>query len=180
MRKLLSAMLLALGVGAWAADRPAEAASYGGAASSRCCPPSVACGGHVQYQAQRTVVLRPVQETGYEAQQGQNVRDVVETVMQPRTVTTMQTITEQACKAVPYTVQTPVYRTVCREQRYTVQKPVSRTVWKNVTHTVMKPVRPNVDIKANASGTPAKLEATPAKVIVTGRSQRGRLPMTSA
>ena len=46
--------------------------------------------------------------------------------------------------------------------------------------TVMKPVRPSVAINAKASGTPAKLEATPAKVNVTGRIQRGKLPMVSA
>ena len=90
MRKLLSVTLMTLVVGVWAAAHPAEAASYAGAASTRCCPVPQECGGHVEYQLQRQTVLQNVPETVYETQQVTCVRDVCETVMQPRTVTTMQ------------------------------------------------------------------------------------------
>ena len=46
--------------------------------------------------------------------------------------------------------------------------------------TVTSPVGPSVARKAKASGTPAKFEATPEKVVSIGRSQRGRPPITTA
>ena len=59
MRKLLSVPLMALICGAsWGADRPAEAASYAGGASTRCLPSSQ-CPGHIEYRLQRQTVLRP-------------------------------------------------------------------------------------------------------------------------
>ncbi len=42
------------------------------------------------------------------------------------------------------------------------------------------PSRPSVAMKAKASGTPAKLEATPEKVITAERRPRGRAPRISA
>ena len=46
--------------------------------------------------------------------------------------------------------------------------------------TVTRPSRPRVARKAKASGTPAKFEATPEKVITGPRSQRGRPPRVTA
>ena len=46
--------------------------------------------------------------------------------------------------------------------------------------TVTSPSRPRVARKAKASGTPAKFEATPEKVITGPRSQRGRSPRVTA
>src|SRR5262249_38221297 len=92
MRNLLSIPLAALMFGLLAADRPAEAASYAGAASTRCCPVDQECAGHIEYQLKRCTVLRPVQETVYENRPITVERDVCETVMQPRTVTCMQTV----------------------------------------------------------------------------------------
>src|SRR5436305_5169753 len=109
MRKLLSVSLMALCFGSWVAEHPAEAASYAGGASTRCCPVPQECGGHIEYQLQRQVVLRPVTETVYETQQVNCVRNVCETVMQPRTITCMQTVAEQCVRSVPYTVQKPCY-----------------------------------------------------------------------
>src|SRR5262249_36841385 len=91
---LRTACLATLAFGLLAAARPAEAASYAGGASTRCCPMPQDCGGHVQYQLQRQTVLQNVQETVYESQQVSSVRDVCETVMQPRTVTTLKTVAE--------------------------------------------------------------------------------------
>ena len=102
MRKLLSVTFMALVVGAWATEHPAEAASYAGGASTRCCPVPQECAGHVEYQLQRQCVLQPVQETVYETQQLPCVREVCETVMQPRCVTTVQTVPEQCVRDVPY------------------------------------------------------------------------------
>ncbi len=48
------------------------------------------------------------------------------------------------------------------------------------SRTVTRPTRPSVQMKANASGTPAKLEATPENVISVGRIQPGSLPCTAA
>ena len=45
---------------------------------------------------------------------------------------------------------------------------------------VTKPRRPSVAMKAKASGTPAKFEATPLKVISVGRTQPGRPPRSAA
>ncbi|MNL69325.1 hypothetical protein D3C87_1941740 [compost metagenome] len=45
---------------------------------------------------------------------------------------------------------------------------------------VTRPVRPSVARKAKASGTPAKLEATPEKVSSDERIQEGRPPRTTA
>ena len=94
MRKLLSVTLMALFFGAWVAEHPAEAASYAGAASTRCCPVPQECGGHVEYQLQRQTVLRNIQETVCETKQIQCVRDVCETIMQPKTITRMRTVSE--------------------------------------------------------------------------------------
>ena len=44
----------------------------------------------------------------------------------------------------------------------------------------MKPVRPIVKMNARARGTPAKLEATPEKVMTTVRSGPGRPPEMTA
>src|SRR4051795_10272891 len=110
MRKLRSVALMTLVFGAWVTEHPAEAASYAGGASTRCCPVPQECGGHVEYQTQRQTVLQAVQETVYENQQVTSVRDVCETVMQPRTVTTMQTVSEQCVREEAYTVQRPCYR----------------------------------------------------------------------
>ena len=148
MRKLLSVTLMTLAVAAWgSADRRAEAASYAGSASTRCLPSPQAspqgdpCG-HVEYQLQRQIVLKPVQETIYESQQVTTLRDVCETVMQSRQVTEMRSVSETCYRQVPYTVQRPSYRTVFRECRYTVQRPVSRTIWKTCSYTVCnRPVR---------------------------------------
>src|ERR1700761_4982776 len=46
--------------------------------------------------------------------------------------------------------------------------------------TVTSPTRPNVQMKANASGTPAKFDATPENVIKVGRIHPGNLPCTAA
>src|SRR5258707_231258 len=46
--------------------------------------------------------------------------------------------------------------------------------------TVTSPTRPNVQMNANASGTPAKFDATPENVIRVGRIQPGSLPCTAA
>ena len=48
------------------------------------------------------------------------------------------------------------------------------------SNTVTRPTRPSVQMKANASGTPAKFEATPENVINVGRIQPGNLPCTAA
>src|SRR5689334_16398048 len=90
MRKLLSVSLMALVFGLWGAEHPAQAAGYAGAASTRCCPVTQECSGHVDYQLQRQTYLQNVQETVYETQQVTTVRDVPETVMQPKTITTIQ------------------------------------------------------------------------------------------
>ena len=45
-----------------------------------------------------------------------------------------------------------------------------------ISSTVTSPVRPSVARKAKASGTPAKLEATPENVISAERTERGRPP----
>ena len=42
------------------------------------------------------------------------------------------------------------------------------------------PSRPSVAMKAKASGTPAKLEATPLKVMSAGRTQSGSPPRSAA
>ena len=76
IRKPLLVSLVTLACGVWAAARPAEAASYAGGASTRCCPVLQECCGHVQYQLQRQTVLRNVQETVYESQQVTSVRNV--------------------------------------------------------------------------------------------------------
>src|SRR5690349_6686138 len=120
MRRVQSALLMALAWGLWAVDRPAEAATYAGAASTRICPVTEECAGHVQYQMQQQTVLRTLQETVYVPKQVTTMQTVNETVMQPRTVTTMQTVTECGVQEVPYTVQRPCYRTEMRECRYTV------------------------------------------------------------
>ena len=44
--------------------------------------------------------------------------------------------------------------------------------------TVTSPRRPRVARKAKASGTPAKFDATPEKVMVVERTQPGRPPRT--
>src|SRR5262245_9976990 len=105
----LTALALILGLWAFRGDRPAAAASYGGAASTRCCPADVSCAGHVEYRLQRQVVLRPVQETIFEPRQVTEVSHVQETVMRPRAVTTSRTVTETHYREEPYTVQKPVY-----------------------------------------------------------------------
>src|SRR3954452_6538198 len=105
MRKLLSVTLIALSIGSWVTEHSAEAASYAGGASTRCCPVPQECGGHVEYQLQRQTVLQAVQETVYESKQVCCVRDVCETVMQPRTITTIRKVAEQCVRDVPYTVQ---------------------------------------------------------------------------
>src|SRR3954452_25365047 len=110
MRKLLSVTLIALSIGSWVTEHSAEAASYAGGASTRCCPVPQECGGHVQYHLQRQTVMQNVSETVYETQQVSCVRDVCETVMQPRTVTIVKNVAEQCVRDVPYTVQKPVYR----------------------------------------------------------------------
>src|SRR5262249_7473957 len=79
-RKLLTACLATLALGVVAAARPAEAASYAGAASTRCCPVSQECGGHIQYQLQRQTVLQNVQETVYDTQQVPCVREACVTL----------------------------------------------------------------------------------------------------
>ena len=89
MGKLRTVLLTALAIGLWAGVPSAEAASYAGGASSRCLPSPQDCGGHIEYQIQRQVVLRPVTETVYETRLVNCVRDVCETVMQPRTITCM-------------------------------------------------------------------------------------------
>ena len=66
LRRLLTVPLLALAAGLGAGDRPALGSSYAGGASTRCCPVTEACSGHVEYQIARRTVLRPVQETVYE------------------------------------------------------------------------------------------------------------------
>src|SRR3954464_14463604 len=104
MGKLLSVTLMTLAIGLCVTEHSAEAASYAGGASTRCCPVPQECTGHIEYQLQRQTVLQPVQETVYENQQVACVRDVCETVMQPRTVTTMQTVSEQCMREGPYTV----------------------------------------------------------------------------
>src|SRR3989304_2270312 len=43
-----------------------------------------------------------------------------------------------------------------------------------------RPVRPSVARKAKASGTPAKFDATPEKVMSVGRTQAGRPPEIAA
>ena len=45
---------------------------------------------------------------------------------------------------------------------------------------VTSPVGPMVAMKAKASGTPAKFEATPLKVVSVGRRKRGTRPITTA
>ena len=88
MRKLLSVALMALGLGLGVAERPAQAASYAGGASTRCCPVPQECGGHVRVSTPASDgAPERVQETVYETQQVPCVRDVCETVMQPRTIT---------------------------------------------------------------------------------------------
>ena len=47
-------------------------------------------------------------------------------------------------------------------------------------NTVSMPTRPSVAIKANASGTPAKFDATPEKVINIERTNGGSPPMIDA
>ena len=47
-----------------------------------------------------------------------------------------------------------------------------------LSSTVARPSRPSVAKKAKANGTPAKLEATPLKVISVGRSHDGRPPLS--
>ena len=42
------------------------------------------------------------------------------------------------------------------------------------------PARPRVEIKAKASGTPAKFEATPEKVVMEGRTNFGKPPSVTA
>jgi hypothetical protein len=42
--------------------------------------------------------------------------------------------------------------------------------------TVIMPTRPRVEMKAKASGTPAKLEATPQKVVMNPCTKRGSPP----
>ena len=42
------------------------------------------------------------------------------------------------------------------------------------------PIGPSAAMNAKASGTPAKFEATPEKVIRVGRTQSGRPPRTAA
>ena len=77
MGKLLSALLMTLAIGSWVTEHSAEAASYAGGASTRCCPsPQMECGGHIEYQIQRQTVLKPVTETVYESQQINCVRNV--------------------------------------------------------------------------------------------------------
>jgi len=162
MGKLLSATLIALAVGLCATEHSAEAASYAGGASTRCCPVPQECGGHIEYQLQRQVVLQPVTETVYETQQINCVRNVCETVMQPRTITCMETVTEQCVRSVPYTVQKPCYRTVYRQCAYTVQRPVSRTVWKECTYTVCRPVREtHMESRSYTVCTPVRPEDDP-------------------
>src|SRR3954470_17400303 len=112
MGKLLSATLIVLATGLWVTEHSAEAASYAGGASTRCCPVPQECGGHIEYQLQRQTVIQSVPENVYETQQVSCVRDVCETVMQPRTVTSVKTVAEQCVRDVPYTVQKPVYKTV--------------------------------------------------------------------
>ncbi|MNL75933.1 hypothetical protein D3C87_2018140 [compost metagenome] len=46
----------------------------------------------------------------------------------------------------------------------------------NLSMTVTRPSRPRVEMKAKASGTPAKLDATPEKVMTAARSPSGRRP----
>ena len=58
MRKLLSVTLITLIFGVWGAEHPAQAASYAGAASTRCCPVTQECSGHVDYQLQRQTCLQ--------------------------------------------------------------------------------------------------------------------------
>src|SRR6478672_3291764 len=131
MRKLLSVMLISLCMGMWATAHPAEAASYAGGASHRCCPVPQDCCGHTEYVLQRQTVLRQVCETIYESKQVPYEREVTETHLQPRTVTTFKTVAEKHVRDVPYTIQRPVYRTVMREQQYTVQRRVPRTIYKD-------------------------------------------------
>src|SRR5690242_16839290 len=50
MGKPLSVTLMALAMGLWVTEHSAEAASYAGGASTRCCPVPQECGGHVEYQ----------------------------------------------------------------------------------------------------------------------------------
>src|ERR1700677_1019121 len=49
-----------------------------------------------------------------------------------------------------------------------------------LSSTVTSPTRPSVQMNANASGTPAKFDATPEKVIKVGRIHDGNLPCTAA
>src|SRR3954451_10145885 len=108
MGKLLPVMLVTLAIGSWVTEHSAEAASYAGGASTRCCPsPQQECGGHYEYQLQRQTVLKPVTGAVFGSQQVPCVRNVCETVMQPKTITCMQTVTEQCVREVPYTVQKP-------------------------------------------------------------------------
>ena len=84
MRKLLSVMLMSLLTGIWATAHPAEAASYAGGASHRCCPVPQECGGHTEYMLQRQTVLKQVCETIYESKPVTVERDIHETVLQPQ------------------------------------------------------------------------------------------------
>ena len=87
MRKRLSVALMALVGGLVGGRSPGEAASYGGAASTRCCPVPQECGGHVEYQLQRQTCLQNGFGDRLRAAARHRERNVCETIMVPRTVT---------------------------------------------------------------------------------------------
>ena len=134
---------MALAIGVWVTEHPAEAASYAGGASTRCCPVPQECCGHTEYQLQRQTVLQNVQETVYETQQVH---------VRPRTSARrscsrgrshcMQTVVEQCVR--DGAVHGPAAGAIARSTRechYTVQRPVTRTSGRTCTYTVCRPVR---------------------------------------
>src|SRR4051812_49754705 len=87
MARLLSATLMALAIGSWVTEHSAEAASYAGGASTRCCQVPQECGGHTQYQIQPQTLLPPGTEAGYATRQGNCVRHLCETGMPAQPIT---------------------------------------------------------------------------------------------